>query len=205
MKYLELKENFRDFILFSISDILKIDADFHAQRLSEWQEKGYIKKIAKGYYLFSDTKINESVLFIIANKLYAPSYISLEMALSFYTIIPESVYTVTSITSRRTKSLKTDIGQFSYASIKPDLFFGYRLESFGQHNFRIAEPEKALLDFFYNNPLINDTNSFYELRINRDSFLEKVSISKLNGYLKLFKNKSLELRIMKFIEFVTNA
>lgn len=205
MKYLELKENFKDFILFSISDILKIDADFHAQRLSEWQEKGYIKKIAKGYYLFSDTKINESVLFITANKLYAPSYISLEMALSFYGIIPESVYTVTSITSRRTKNLKTDIGQFSYASIKPDLFFGDRLESFDQHNFRIAEPEKALLDYFYNNPEVKNTNSFYELRINKDSFLEKVDTNKLDRYLKLFNNRALEQRIKKFIEFVTNA
>lgn len=205
MKYLELKENFRDFVIFSISDILKIDADFHAQRLSEWQKRGYIKKIAKGHYTFSDIQINESVLFIIANRLYAPSYISLEMALSFYGIIPESVYTVTSITSRRTKNLKTDIGQFSYTSIKPDLFFGYRLESFGKNNFRIAEPEKAILDFFYNNPKINNTNSFYELRINKDSFLEKIDTNKLDNYLKLFNNRALEQRIKKFIEFVTSA
>lgn len=205
MKYLELKENFRDFVIFSISDILKIDTDFHAQRLSEWQKKGYIKKIAKGHYAFSDIQINESVLFIIANRLYAPSYISLEMALSFYGIIPESVYTVTSITSRRTKNLKTDIGQFSYTSIKPDLFFGYRLESFGKNNFMIAEPEKAILDFFYNNPKINNTNSFYELRINKDSFLEKIDTNKLNNYLKLFNNQALEQRIKKLIEFVTSA
>ncbi|HBC44636.1 MAG: hypothetical protein UX08_C0001G0069 [Candidatus Collierbacteria bacterium GW2011_GWB1_45_35] len=205
MKYLDLKENLRDFVSFSVSDILKIDAKFYAQRLSEWQRKGYIKKITKGYYTFSDTKINESVLSIIANRLYSPSYISLEMALSFYGIIPESVYTITSITSRRTRNIKTEIGQFSYTSVRPDLFFGYRLEPHKQHNFMIAEPEKAILDFFYNNPGIDNQNSFYELRINKDSFSEKVDVKKLNGYLKLYKNQALEQRIKKFIEFITHA
>lgn len=205
MKYLELRENLKDFVLFSVADVLKIDADFHAQRLSEWQEKGYIKKISKGYYVFSDIQINESVLFLIANELYTPSYVSLEMALSFYGIIPESVYTVTSITPRRTRSLKTDIGQFSYASVKPNLFFGYRLESFGQHNFKIAEPEKAILDFFYNNPGVDKADGFFELRINKDSFLEKVDANKLDNYLRLFDNHALEQRIKRFIKFITNA
>lgn len=205
MKYIELKENFKDFVLFSVSDILKLYPDFHAQRLSEWQDKGYIKKISKGYFIFSDTKVDEVVLSLIANKIYSPSYVSLEMALSFYGIIPESVYTVTSITSRRTYTLKNDVGQFSYASVKSDLFFGYRLIPVGEQKFKIADPEKAVLDFFYNNPGIDNENSFYELRINKDSFLEKVNINKLNGYLKLFNNNSLELRVMKFIEFVNNA
>ncbi len=205
MKYLDLKENLRDFASFSVSDILKIDAEFYTQRLSEWRRKGYIRKITKGYYTFSDTKIDESVLSTIANRLYAPSYISLEMALSFYGIIPESVYTITSITSRRTRNIKTEIGQFSYASVKPNLFFGYRLEPSGKQSFKIAEPEKAILDFFYNNPGIDNQNSFYELRINKDSFSEKVDVKKLNDYLKLYKNQALEQRIKKFIEFITHA
>ena len=69
----------------------------------------------------------------------------------------------------------------------------------------IAEPEKAILDFFYNNPGIDNQNSFYELRINKDSFSEKVDVKKLNGYLKLYKNQALEQRIKKFIEFITHA
>lgn len=47
-------------MVLSANDILKIDSDFHKQRLSEWQKKDYIKKITKGYYIFSDLEINES-------------------------------------------------------------------------------------------------------------------------------------------------
>lgn len=41
MKYLELKEQFKDFVLFSLKDIKKIDPGFHRRRLSEWKKKGY--------------------------------------------------------------------------------------------------------------------------------------------------------------------
>ena len=70
MQYIEIKDNLKSFLVFSANDLLKIDPDFHKQRLSEWQKKSYIKKIAKGYYIFSDLEINESVLFIIANKIF---------------------------------------------------------------------------------------------------------------------------------------
>src|SRR3990167_6547201 len=40
----------------------------------------------------------------IANRLYAPSYISFEYAMSRYGLIPESVYAVTSATSRITRT-----------------------------------------------------------------------------------------------------
>jgi len=68
MQFLELKNDLKDFIIFSKKDIEKIDQSFHNQRLSEWQSKGYIKMIRRGYYIFSDLELNESVLFLIANK-----------------------------------------------------------------------------------------------------------------------------------------
>lgn len=81
MRYIELREYLKDFTLFSISDIRKIDPNFHRRRLTEWQDKGYILKVIRGYYLFSDTKINEQALFQIANRIYQPSYISFERTL----------------------------------------------------------------------------------------------------------------------------
>jgi predicted transcriptional regulator of viral defense system len=205
MKYIELKENLKNFIPFSMADILKIESDFHPQRLSEWQEKGYITKITKGYYIFSDTIVDDSVLCLLANKIYPPSYVSLEMALSYYGLIPESVFTVTSITTRRTHSLQSSTGQFSYTSIKPNLYFGYRLVTASMQKFKIADPEKALLDYFYNNPSLDNLASFHELRMNKDSFLEQIDQHKLADYQKLFDNKSLDLRITKFLEFIHHA
>lgn len=70
MKYLEFREALKSFTLFSNREIKKVDDNFHRRRLNEWQEKGYIKKIIRGYYIFSDLEMNENVLFEIANKIH---------------------------------------------------------------------------------------------------------------------------------------
>lgn len=73
MRYINLKEELKDFIVFSINDIKRIDETFYRTRLSEWQNKGDIKKVIKGFYLFSDLGISENVLYFIANKIYSSS------------------------------------------------------------------------------------------------------------------------------------
>ncbi len=52
-------------------------------------QSGLFVKLRSGFYMLQDS--NPS-LYLIANKLYQPSYISLEKALSHYGIIPETVY-----------------------------------------------------------------------------------------------------------------
>ncbi len=202
MQYLEIKENLKRFIVISRRDILKVDPDFHDQRLSEWQKKGYIKKIVKGYYIFSDLEVNESVLFIIANKIFDPSYISLEMALSYYGLIPESVYGVTSVTSRKTYAFNSCLAKFSYRKIKVELMFGYQLVNYKNYSFKMAEIEKAILDYFYINPKLKSEGDFYELRINKEIFKEKIDTARLNRYLAQFVNKALAKRINRFIKYI---
>lgn len=202
MQYLEIRASLRDFMVFSANDILKIDPAFHRQRLSEWQKKGYIKKIIKGYYIFSDLRLNESVLFIVANRIFDPSYISLEMALSYHGLIPESVYSITSATSRKSYNFNSSLARFSYNKIKPDLMFGYQLVNYENHNFKMAEAEKAILDYFYINSKLKTEGEFEELRINRDIFQEKVDMEKFKRYLAQFNNKALEKRVNRFIKYI---
>lgn len=199
---MEIKDNLKDFVVFSVNDILKIDSAFYKQRLSEWQKKGYIKKVAKGYYIFADLKINESALFIIANAIYQPSYISLEMALSYYDLIPESVYTITSTTSKKKYALNSSVAQFSYRQIKPECMFGYQLIPYQNHNFKMAEIEKALLDYFYVNSKFKTEDEFWELRINKEVFRERVNVEKLKNYLIQFGNKSLEKKINRLLNYI---
>jgi predicted transcriptional regulator of viral defense system len=202
MQYLEIKDNLRNFVVFSIKDVLKVDPSFHKQRFSEWQKKGYIRKIAKGYYIFSDLEINEAVLFIIANRIFEPSYVSLEMALSYYGLIPESVYGITSVSSKRTYTFKTKLTNFTYHKTKSELMFGYRLIAYQNHNFKIAEIEKAILDYFYFNSKLKTKGEFEELRFNKEVFKEKVDMEKTKNYLSLFNNKSLEKRVNRFIKYL---
>ena len=203
MRYLDFKEQFKDFLVFSLDDIKKLDSSFHRQRLNEWQKQGYIKKIIREYYIFSDLEINEAILFIIANKIFHPSYVSLEVALAYYGLIPESVYTITSVTSKKTYTFDSPIANFDYKKIKPGLMFGYCLVPYDNHNFKIAEIEKAILDYFYFNHQLKTAEEFTELRINKETFKEKIDLEKLKNYTKQFKNKALEERINNFINFIT--
>lgn len=204
MQYLELKTQLKDFPVFSIKDIEKVDSSFHKQRLSEWQKKDYVKKICKGFYIFSDLAINEPTLFTIANRVYEPSYISLEMALSIYGIIPEAVYGITSATSQKTKNLKSPVGDFIYRHIQPDFMFGYELREHDGHHYQIAELEKAILDYLYLNSKINDSESFEGMRFNVSELKEKLNIEKFNKYLEAFHNKSLARRAKKFLTYINN-
>jgi predicted transcriptional regulator of viral defense system len=205
MQYLELRQQLKNFLIFSLDDIKKVDSAFYRRRLNEWQDKGYIKKVIKEYYIFSDLEINEAVLFIIANRIFDPSYISLEMALSYHGLIPESVYGITSVSSRKTYAFNSQLAKFNYRKIKPELMFGYQLMKYQNHSFKMAEIEKAILDFFYVNSKIKTEREFEELRINRDTFQELADIEKLKNYLVQFKNKALERRINKFIKFINHA
>jgi len=71
--------------------------------------------------------MDEMTLFMAANKIYEPSYVSLESALAYYEIIPETVLGVTSISSRKTKTFENAWGVFSYRSIKPEYMIGYQV------------------------------------------------------------------------------
>lgn len=202
MQYLELRQRLKDFLVFSLDDIKKINPDFHRQRLNEWQKKGYIKKIIREYYIFADLEINEAVLFVIANRIFEPSYVSLEMALSYYGLIPEGVYDITSVNSRKTYAFETKLAKFSYCKTKSELMFGYQLIPIRNHTFKIAEIEKAVLDYFYFNPKLKNEGEFEEWRFNRENFLEKANLEKFRKYLTLFKNKSLEKRVNRFINYL---
>lgn len=205
MKFLELKSELKDFTIFSLNEIRNIEPDFYRPRLNEWQDKGYIKKVIRGYYIFSDLKLSEEVLFKIANRIYLPSYISLESALSYYHLIPESVYGITSISTRKTYHFRTSIGEFSYRTLKPPLFFGYDLIKFQEKYLKMARIEKALLDYFYLHSDIETEQDFDSLRINKEMFFEQMDEKKLMNFLEKFNQKKLTGRINRFWSYMKNA
>lgn len=205
MQFYELKNALQNFPVFSTRDIAKVDPDFHSQRLSEWQRKDYIRKIAKDYYFFSDLALNENVLFLIANSIYKHSYISFEMALSYYHLIPEGVYGITSATTLKTKVFHTAIGDFMYRHLKPGLMFGFKLVAYQDHFYKIADMEKAVLDFLYLNPQLNSEDGFLELRLNNEELRDHLNEEKINDYLSLFNNKLLEKRVKILLRYLNNA
>jgi predicted transcriptional regulator of viral defense system len=194
MKYIELINKLDSHIVFSIQDILIFDNDFDRRRLNEWQSKGYIKKIIKSFYIFTNKKIDEYVLFLSANKIYSPSYVSLETALSFYNIIPEIVPTVTSITTKKTNHFETHLGVFYYYSIKESFFTGYKLIQVNEIPLKIASLEKSIIDYFYFHPEINTIEVFNELRWDKELILKEINKISFKRLMNLFSD-SLKKRI----------
>ena len=179
----------REISLFTSSDFKKI---FRIKRentaykiLERLTQKGILRRLIKRKYLFI---FLESDDFQIANFLYSPSYVSLESALSFYGIITQFPYQITSVTPKKTKIIKVvDNKEFSYSHFKPELFFGYEKKE----KFLIASPEKALFDYLYfcSKGLKNFEQDDFDLKIiNKNKFLsilKKTKQEKLKKFLKL--------------------
>ena len=202
MNFIQFKNFMYDFPVFSIADIRVAHSGFDRRRLSEWQKKGYITKLIKGFYLFADVELSESALMAIANKIYRPSYVSFETALSHYRLIPESIYMITSASTRRTYLFETPMARFSYRTIKPGLFFGYSLLPGG---IAMAFMEKAILDYFYLNPSIRTTDDFALLRINREEVLNRLDRERLAEYIRRFDHKRLAKRMDQFLAWLEYA
>ncbi len=163
----------------------------------EWQRKGYILKVRRGFYCFEERRKDERFLYFSANKIYAPSYVSFESALAHYSFIPEGIFITTSSTTRNTTSYETLVGNFVYRHLKPVLFFGYKLIRDEGFPVKIAEPEKVILDYFYLNKL-NTIDEMRELRLNEIQIKEIIDFEKLSEYQKAFGSKTLDKRMRQF-------
>jgi predicted transcriptional regulator of viral defense system len=120
----------------------------------------------------------------IANRVYGPSYVSLEYALAYYRFIPETVYTVTSATTKITREFTVQGKSYEYSRIKRRAYAGYRLMKEDQAKILMAVPEKALVDYCY----------FIDLRLK--SLNDRLRVTKVNakealGYARLFNRESL--------------
>ena len=120
-------------------------------------------------------------------------------------LIPEGVYTITSATTLKTHKFTTSLGAFTYRHLKPELMFGYRLVEVAGQRFKIAEPEKVLLDYMYLNTELQSANDFESLRINQAELRTLLNESRLIEYLALFENKALEKRVNTFRNTVQYA
>jgi predicted transcriptional regulator of viral defense system len=195
MTYLLFREIFHDLGVFSIRDIVKLFPDFDSRRLVEWQRKGYIQKLINKWYLFADLPMNDNLRYRISNCLYRPSYISLESALSHYNLIPEGVFSLFNITTRKTIVYDTAVGSFHYRTLKPSLFFGYSAERDHAIPILLASPEKAILDYFYLNSHLNRVEDIEGLRLDITAIKSIVDWDKLEKYAACFESAVLNKRV----------
>lgn len=123
-------------------------------QIAELEKNGKLVRLKRGLYVVSPALTGKLLSTeLIANHLYGPSYVSMETALRYYGLIPESVYTVRSMTVKRSSQFDTPVGRFDYTFCADDYYpIGIRQEQKENGTFMIASPEKALCDLIAYTP-----------------------------------------------------
>jgi predicted transcriptional regulator of viral defense system len=204
MNFELFRSTFQTYPIISGIEIEKFYPGFNPKNLVYWQKKQYVQKIRNSWYRLKDAPLDSNTLFFISNQSYHPSYISLETAMSYHGFVPEGVFKVTAVSTLKTNSFQTVVGHFGYQNIKPSLYFGYSMVSFGSFYFKIATPEKTILDFLYLHPEMTDEHHFYELRLNLQEVKRSVDLDTLSQYNEAFHSKALTRRVELFLKFIQN-
>ena len=204
MRLNEFAELAKKLPVVSLADIRSIMPGLRQETLSRWSRSGKIIMVAPGYYVLPDETAEETDLFAIAGRLYTPSFVSLESALSFYGLIPETVLSVTSVCTRKTRRINSPLCTFIYRSIQPEYFFGYEAKIGRKQRYLMASPERAVVDMLYFRRDIRSAEDMLELRFNAEVFnaLDSMEILSLAAR---FNKPWLTGKVKELLEVIANA
>ncbi|OPY74205.1 MAG: hypothetical protein A4E63_00811 [Syntrophorhabdus sp. PtaU1.Bin050] len=157
--------------------------------LSRYAKRGIMVHLRKNLYVTKAYLDNaerrntysEYVEFI-ANKIYSPSYLSLDYVLHEHNMLTDVPRNITSVGLRKTDSFTNELGTFIYHNIKEEIFLGFHVLKKGSFSILKATKAKALFDFLYfRKRLLVDKQAIEELRLNMDEFTES-DFMELEGY-----------------------
>lgn len=206
MEFRALLKNYSE-VPISRATILSLLRDYKRpnDKISELINQGHLISLKRGLYCVGhalDLKLPEPLL--IANHLYAPSYVSLESALSYWDLIPERVFGVSSVTIKKSKTFNNELGRFSYRHAEtPYYSLGIqRVLLSPKQAILMASPEKALCDkvvFSAGVQLRSDKQTheflFEDMRLDEDE-LSKFDLAKMTEWLAYSpKKNSVEMLI----------
>ena len=201
MDFLTFKERMYPMGCFNINQVLLWEKDFDRNNLTRWCRRGLLVKLRNQYYAFPEYRQVPNFSRYVANRIYAPSYISLHSALSFYGMIPEEVVQLTSVTTLKTARFENDFGTFHYQNVKTPFYFGFEIKTIQSgRGLLFATPEKALLDLLYLNPYYKTEQDMEELRLDEDYMQNELNLERLNGYLSKIGSKTMEQKVKRLMK-----
>ena len=119
-----------------------------SEKIRALEKDGQLIRLKRGLYVVSSEVSGKPInACLCANHIYGPSYVSQQWALRWYGLIPERVYTMTSVTTKRTRMFENSLGRFTYEQVKPE-YFAIGVNSIEEDGvtFMMASREKALCD-----------------------------------------------------------
>jgi predicted transcriptional regulator of viral defense system len=114
---------------------------------SRLAKRGLLSRVSNGVYLNKLVRDASATDFL--NVLKPNSYVSLESALNHWGISTQSPVSLTCVTTDKPKEYTAPEFAITLRSISQHLFWGFVEKQTRYSKYRIAEPEKALLDWVY--------------------------------------------------------
>lgn len=178
-------------------------------KISELIKSGELLSVRRGLYIPGpEADLPVPDLFLIANHLRGPSYISLESALAYWGLIPERVYEVSSATLKTSKTYNNQAGRFTYKKL-PSPYYSFGIQSVQitpQQTALIASPEKAICDKIVLTPGVilrsmNQTRDFLleDMRIDQN-MLQALNLSVIQSWIDDAPKKSSLTMLVKTLE-----
>lgn len=130
----------------------------------------------------------------IVNRLIPDSYISLGTALAEWGLSSQSPIATTCVTSSRGRKIKSASIEILYRKISPSLFWGFTEKKGRYSAYKVAEPEKALLDWIYFHLQDGSPVQLDEIQF------EKLSRSRLVSYAKRFPSTVIQTLFFPLLE-----
>jgi len=189
----------------TLQRVIEVSDDSLYSNIKRWLKNGELMQLKKGLYVtkgyIQAVSNKQNYTEFIANILKQPSYLSGEYILQKYSMLTESVFSVTSVTLKKTGRYKNVFGTYLYSNIKEELFTGYKIISKDSNEIKEATKAKALFDFLYFRlwRLPPVTREYLEsLRLNlgemqADDFVEFDSYVKLTN-MKKFANLTVSIK-----------
>lgn len=163
-----------------------------AKALARQKRRGLLEPLNDDTYL---NKLADSVTSRdIVNRLIPDSYISLGTALAEWGLSSQSPIATTCVTSSRGRKIKSASIELLYRKISPSLFWGFTEKKGRYSAYKIAEPEKALLDWIYFHLQDGSPVQLDEIQF------EKLSRSRLVSYAKKFPSTVIQTLFFPLLE-----
>ena len=115
--------------------------------LRRQEAKGLVERVSNKIYI--NKLARDFTPRDLLRTLRPDSYVSLDSALSDFGVTTQVPYSLTCISSKYVRNIKTKTIQITFRRLKKDLYWGFTRKKTRYGTYNLAEPEKALLDWIY--------------------------------------------------------
>ena len=183
-----------------LADLLSLTRRQVYRLIARLEGDGLVGEVEKGKYLLlglEPEKVLSNPLFI-ASHLAAPAYVSYWSALHYYGFTEQVPLTTFVATTQKKRPVVYRSFSFTFVTLKPAKFFGYRREEVGDLPTVVADEAKSIVDSL---DLPQHAGGMREVTRALRAALDTVDASTLIEYANRMANRSLGSRLGYLLEF----